>query len=155
LIDFFGWSTDEYRRVIERKLLRQKVAYMIDDKAKNTSNNIMSTISSKPSIDLKGLAKSYNDLGDESVTYGLSGWVPSNNQDGGLAAEASKLKKDQNSGLVTSTMSDGYYIVRLIDSKASQVNYEYIKIGLTVFSEKLDTVKKENKVSEFIEIVKS
>ncbi len=155
LIDYYGWSSAEYNHAIERKLLRQKVAYAIDDNARSVSESVIKTIGESPTTDLKKLAADFVGSGNETVSYEVSGWVPKTNQDGGLAIEVSKLKQGQVSGLITSSIGNGYYIARLLDSKNSQVSYEYIHVNLTAFTKRLDDAKSNNKVSEFIAITKS
>ena len=46
-------------------------------------------------------------------------------------------------------------LLRLVNINNTQVNYEYIKIPLTVFDMRLKQVEKSDKIDEFISIEKS
>lgn len=153
IADFYGWSPSEYRHAVERKLLRQKVSYSMDDQAKALADEIL-LVATKPASVFKSIADSYAKQGKDTVSYGVSGWVPNTNQDGGLAKQASQGKKDQIS-LIKSTMGDGYYVVKTIDIKATEVSYEYIHIELTAFDTKLEEVKNAGKIQEYITITKN
>ena len=78
--------------------------------------------------------------------------MPKDNQDGGLAIEASKLSKLQTSSVIKSSIGDGYYFIRLLDSSSSQVNYEYIQVPLTAFENSLNSVIKSKKIVKYISI---
>jgi hypothetical protein len=152
ILDYYGWSPAEYRHVTENKLLRQKVAYAMDRTASETIIAILDSTKSNSGIDFKTLASTVSGQTGVNVTYGVSNWVPKLNQDGGLAAEASGLSKSQMSGIIKSTMGDGYYIIRLLDVNATQVSYEYIKVPLTAFTKSLDNIKNSGRVTEYISI---
>lgn len=147
---YYNWSPEEYRYAIKKKLLRQKVSYSIDEQALSLANAISSKLKKNSKIVLKDLAGDYKD----DVSYGLSGWVPKNNQDGGLAQVASGMKVGDISEVVKSKIGDGYYIIKLLKINDDQVNYEYIKIPLTVFDSQLNKIKEDNKVVEYISIPK-
>ena len=150
IFDHFGWSPDEYRYAMGKKILRQKVAYKIDDGALKVANDLYSQLADKPESDFKATA---GNLG-EQVTYGSSGWVSKNNQDGGLSAVASKLKVGSTSGVIKSSLGDGYYIIRLLKVNDEQVDYEYIKIALAKFDSQLKELEKSGKIVKYIEIPK-
>ena len=95
---------------MENKLLRQKVAYAIDKDAEKTAAVAGNAIAGG-NYDLKAVAESINAQSGAQVTFASQGWVPKTNQDGGLAAAASKLSKDGVSSVVRSTTGDGYYFV--------------------------------------------
>lgn len=152
IMDYYGWDPEEYRHVTENKLLRQKVAYEIDQDAINASNIADTALKNNPSSDFKTLADQLITQTGVQATSGTSGLVPKTNQDGGLASEASKMTKGQVSGILKSTLGDGYYFIRLTDINDTQVNYEFIKIPLTKFSQDLDTILNSDKVNKFIKI---
>ncbi|MFZ2125143.1 MAG: SurA N-terminal domain-containing protein [Candidatus Saccharimonadales bacterium] len=153
--DYYGWSPSEYHHVIWQKLLRQKVAFAVDDVALDISNDIYSTLNKNSKTDFKTLAAKYAKTSGEEITYGVSGWVPKINQDGGLSQAAAKMSKNQVSTVIKSSLGDGYYIVRLLDGKDNQVNYEHIFIPLTVFDKKLEDIKNSGKINEYISIPKN
>jgi len=148
-LDYLGWSPDEYRYSIKNGLLRQKVAYAIDTNALNIVNNISTLATNNPNIDLKSLPST---ITDSVISYSVSGWVPKTNQDGGLAIEASKLNKLQLSGVIKSTLGDGFYYIRLLDINDSQVYYEYIQIPLTKFNEDLNNILNSDKTKKYISV---
>src|SRR6218665_3553281 len=57
--DYYGWSPQEYRDAMKNKLLRQKVAYAVDAKAEEISNNVATTVKSG-AADLKVIADALN-----------------------------------------------------------------------------------------------
>jgi hypothetical protein len=152
ILDYYGWSPDEYRYMVGKELLRQKVSYAMDKVAQTIANNIESTLTKKPQSVMKTFADTINKTSNPKVVYGTSGWVLKTNQDGGLASEAAKLKKLQISPIIQSTIGDGFYVIRLLDINTSQVSYEYIKVPLTAFEKSLNSVEKAGKVTKFISI---
>lgn len=129
--DYYDWSYDDYTYAMKAKLLRQKVAYQVD----KTASDMLSALtpSVKSSTDFKSFSEAYNKDASRKIVYGDAGWVPKNNNDGGLAAAAAKLTKGQISEVVRPTMGDGYYFVMLSDINDTQVNYKYIKIPIDTF----------------------
>lgn len=151
ILDYYGWSPEEYRHAMQNKLLRQKVSFAIDTEAEKTADNVGKAIAGGNS-DLKAIAEAINKENGAQVTFASQGFVPKTNQDGGLAAAASKLSKDQVSTVVKSSTGDGYYFVKLIDSNDTQVNYDFIHIPLTVFAEQVNAALNSGKVSKYITI---
>lgn len=140
IMDYYGWSPEEYRQAMESKLLRQKVAFAVDEKASQTAEQTNAVISGGET-DLKKVEALVNETAPIDVSYGTFGWVPKTNQDGGLASAAASLKKGQISGAITSTTGDGYYFVKLIDSNETDVNYQYIRVPLSVFAQQVSAVE--------------
>lgn len=154
VMDYYNWSPDEYRYATKEKLLRQKVTYAVDKNAAAMVNRI-SPLAKAPGSDFKAIVKTISALGGLKPVYSSTGWVPKSNQDGGLATAAAGLKKGAVSDAIKPTTGDGYYFVRLIDSNASQVSYEYIKIPLTTFNDNLAALRTQSKIKEFIDIPKA
>lgn len=152
ILDYYGWSPAEYKHITEGKLLRQKVSYAMDKKAISAIDGVSSAVKKDPKIDFKTLTTTIADQTGTKAVYGTSGWVPKNNQDGGLSTEAVKLTKAQSSKIIKSTIGDGYYVIRLIDINDAQVSYEYVKVPLTAFTESLDKSLKDNKVKKYIAV---
>jgi len=150
ILDYYNWTPDEYRYATKSKLLRQKVSYAVDIDANTLLDSIKPKI--KDGIDVKALSESIKPVGGSKISYGVSGWVPRVNQDGGLSTAAVKLKKGGLSGVVESTSGDGYYFVKLVDINSTQVRYEYIRIPLSVFNNKLQKLIDEDKVNMYIEV---
>lgn len=151
ILDHFDWTPDEARGVTARKLLQQEVAYKIDDKAAKQRDSLTEKL--KTESDFDKIAAVLGGAGTAKVTAGITPLVPRNNQDGGLATTASKLKKGETSGVFKSTTGDGYYVVRLLDEDTTnRISYSYIRIPLTVFLEQLAKIKTDGKVKEFIDV---
>lgn len=147
ILDYYGWSPEEYRHAMKDKLLRQKVSYAIDTEA-TASSQAVSIVITAGNTDLKAVAEAINANPKTQVTYGALGWVPKTNQDGGLAIAAAKLQKGEVSPVVKSTTGDGYYYVRLLDINDTQVNYDYVHIPLTNFAKTVT----QTQSSEYIKI---
>ncbi len=152
ILDYYGWSPDEYRQAMRAKLLRQKVAFAVDELAQNTANRIETSIKGGAK-NLKQITTNTNKSGNLDVVFGALGFLPKTNQDGGISAAAAQLKKGQISGPIQSTTGDGLYFVKLIDSDDTRVNYEYIQVPLTVFTERLSAAQAaDGTVNELIKI---
>lgn len=152
ILDYYGWSPDEYRQAMRTTLLRQKVAFAVDTQAEQTMKNVEEVINGGDT-NLRDVAEAINsNSANKQVTFGALGWVPKNNQDGGLATTAGTLKKGKISAAFKSTTGDGYYFVKLVDVNSTQVNYEYIHIPLTAFAKRVSDAKSQDKVTEYITI---
>ena len=148
--DYYGWSPDEYREFMGKKLLRRKVSYAVDDTAQKLSDSITKKVKAGDT-NLESISAALNKQKKGSVTYTAATWVPKDNQDGGLAETATKLKTGQVSEAIKNTSGDGYYFVKLLDTNDSQVQYEYIHVPLTVFDKKLTSVT-DDKLTKFIKV---
>lgn len=151
ILDYYGWSPEEYQHAMQTKLLRQKVAFVIDSDALVESKSVGTAIMAG-NTDLKSVVAVVNQTAKVQVVYGALGWVPKTNQDGGLAATATKLQKGAISTVIKSTTGEGYYYIKLLDINDTQVNYEYVHIPLTTFMKQLQQVKDQKKVQEYITI---
>ena len=149
VLDYYGWDPDEYRDAMKSKLLRQEVAYAIDERASELRDEVALKLADND--DLQAVASAVGGE-DAEVAVASSGWVPKNNQDGGLSAAAARLEKGEISEAIRSKTGDGYYFVKLVDVNETQVNYEYIRVPLTKFAEQLKAVYDQNKVNEYISI---
>jgi hypothetical protein len=151
VLDHFNWTPQEARGVTERKLLRQEVAYAIDTGATRKRDQVVAALATEQ--DFEKVALAVGGAGASKVTAGIRQLVPRNNQDGGLAVAAAKLQKGAVSKPFKSTTGDGYYVVKLLDAdNDSRISYAFIKIPLTEFDSRLELVKSQNKVSEYISI---
>ncbi len=155
ILDYYGWTPDEYRYMVGKELLRQKVSYAMDKNALKTADIVKSALIKSPESGFKEMSASISKSSGTKTSFGLSGWVPKTNQDGGLALQASKLKKSEISPVIKSTTGEGYYAIRLLDSNSSQVNYEYINVPMTAFTNSLNSIEKNGKVTKFISIPNS
>jgi parvulin-like peptidyl-prolyl isomerase len=150
-LSILGWGSDEYHLAIKNKLILKAVSYAIDKNAKSKADEAAVLVKAKKP-DFNKIAVQLGGQGDAKVTVGVSGMVPLTNSDGGLSAAAVMLKKGETSGPIKTTTGDGYYFVQLLEKTDSQVNYQYIRIPLTAFDERLASLKKDGKIHEYISI---
>lgn len=151
VLDHFDWTPQEAREVTARKLLRQEVAYAVDDVATQERDLVLAKLQVTPDFD-KVVAE-INATAKVKVAAGMTPFVPRTNQDGGLAAMASTLQKGQVSNAFKSSSGDGYFIVKLLDvDNDSRISYAFIEIPLSELASRLAKVKEEGKIKEFISV---
>ena len=150
LQDNFGLSKDEYKRMLYLSLVKMEVEKKIDEAAKDLTAQIE-----------KILAENGGSLGDaaralEGKVYyeETGGMVDSRNVDGGRASAAMKLKKGEISKAFVSSNGDSYYFVKLIDKNEDtlQVNYASIKIPFTEFANKMEEIRENGGIKEYIDV---
>jgi len=153
--DTLGYSPQEYRYIIKQSLLRQKVAYTVDSKAQDVKTQLQ-TYLSNPKNAKKGFEVAIDQFKEKGITldFGASGMVSKNNRDGGLSKVAAGLKKGEISAPIESTTGDGYYFVQTVSQNDKKVSYQYIRIPLTVFEDRLAELKKQNAIDEYITVEK-
>ena len=146
--DNFGMNEEEYRRMLELSLYKEKVSVKIDSQAARTADEV-----------LKYLAENGNDFAKAREQFSgkvqyeeTGGMVSIQNVDGGRAAEAYKLEKGAVSSAFVSTNGDGYYIVRLNDKAEGEVNYVSLFVEFEEFEKRVAAVREEGKVEEYINI---
>lgn len=149
--DWYGWSPDEYEQAIAAKLLVQKVSYKIDTQASELAGLLRQKIQ-EGQTDLTAIASSLNETKPNSVTVAASGMVPLTNEDNGLTEAAVKLQIGAVSTIIQPATGNGYYVVKLLEKTATQLNYQYVHIPLTAFDSQLAQLKKDKKISIFITI---
>lgn len=150
--DTLGYSPDEYRHIIRQSLLRHKVAYKVDDKARTAQERVAAAVKRvKASHSLEKVATDFKRQG-LVVDYGGAEQVSRNNRDGGLATAALGMALGEISSVVQSTTGDGYYFIRRLPAESNKVSYEYIRIPLTVFDDMFDKLKKQKKIQEYITV---
>lgn len=151
LSDSYGVSPSEYRSIVRYAIIKQRVSFFIDNKAKKKIEAAQKALQSGSTFD--NVVVTYSDESLAKITKGDVGFVAKGNQDQGLARAAVKLQKNQISGIIEGT--DGYYIVKLIDTKEDQVRYARIKVSLAAFDEQLASLKNQKKVIEYIKLDKN
>lgn len=153
VMDHFNWTPAEAREVTARKLLRQEIAYKIDNDAATQRDQVLEKLKSEADFDK--VAAAIPPIGDARVQAGVTPLVPNNNQDGGLAVAASKLAVGQTSGAFRSTTGDGYYVVKPLEKDNNgRIRYAFLKIPLTALDNQLKKVKKDKATyKEYIAVV--
>ncbi len=153
VLDHFNWTPNEVRQVTERKLLHQKVAYDIDMTALKLKEQLSTAL--KTQSDFDKIAATVQPIDGVKIESSITPLVPSNNQDGGLAEQASKLALNQVSPVFRSTNGDGYYVVKLLQKDGKgRISYASLKVPLTMFDKQLEALKAANKISELISVPK-
>ena len=146
--DNYKLSPSEYRRMfIELPLLRKKVTSHIDDSAKQLQSEVIA--------ELKNNENNFSETAEKfegRVEMSAPGFVKLTNIDGGRTQIAATLEKGQTSQPFISRAGDGCYIVKLLDKKDDEVSYAYIKIPFTEFNKRLEAIKSEGKIKEYISI---
>lgn len=150
LSDSLGVSADEYRLIVKQALLKQKVAFAIDQTAKANIESAQSELAKK--VVFEDVVVKYSDDDFAKSAKGDIGFVPRSNQDQGLVQAALKLKPGESSNIIKA--NDAYYIVKLIETKPAQVHYARLKVQLSEFDHQLSSLKEEGKVKEYIKVVK-
>lgn len=148
-----GLDPSDYRHFLRSGLLLQKVSYKLDTVALKTINAIDSSLKNNPNQDFKKMALDMSNSSGLKVIYSSSGLVPNDNQDDGLTVAALSLKKLGVSPVIKPKIgTNGYYIIRLLDSNKKQVSYEYINVPLTAFTNSLNKAISDGKVQKYISI---
>ena len=148
---FYDWSMSDYRSVVRAELLRRKVSFAVDSNAKQKADRILAALRAA-GADFGAIAKAESDDVVTKANGGDTGDIPIKSLDSnGTLAAANKLTPGQTSELIYGT--DGYYIVKLTSKSASSIRFQVIKIATLEFENRLEAVKKANKVKEYIDIV--
>lgn len=156
ILDHYNWTPDEYEHELTNQLLLQEVTYKIDQTANKKKDAVAQAVKD-PQANFDKIAEAQGGKGVEKVTVGTSGLVLKNNRDGGLSEAAAKLTKGQISGPIKPTAGlgkplagDGFYFIKLLDINDTQLNYSFIRIPVTEFSNKLKAVREQGKVHNYI-----
>lgn len=146
--DNFGLDKSEYKRMLYLTLLKSKVEVEIDKTAAELAAQVESLL-----VENYGdYAKVAEKLGDAIIYEETGGMVPNQNIDGGRAAEAFKLDPEQQTGRFISVSGDGYYFVKLIAKTDTEVNFVSIKVPFTEFENRINALRDEDKIQEYITI---
>lgn len=151
--DNFGLTLREYRQLVRLSLAKKKLSIHIDAEAKTTIEAVA-----------KALAENGNDFGkvaemfseNDLVSYEETGDdISSSNLDGGRAAAAADLPAlGAVSGYFVSKNGDGYYIVKLTARNEDKLGYQSIFVRFSAFDKKIQELKNNNKIKEYIELAK-
>lgn len=146
--DNFGLDKSEYKRMLYLTLLKSKVEVEID----KTATELAAQVEALLTENYGDYAKVAEKLGDAIIYEETGGMVPNQNIDGGRAAEAFKLEPGRESGRFISVSGDGYYFVKLIAKTDTEVNFVSIKVPFTEFENRMNVLRDENKIQEFVSI---
>lgn len=145
-----NWSPDEYRSEIKRRLLVQKVAFHIDEKANAKRDKAAELVKTKDA----NFAEIATKLSDDTskVEHGASGLIGISSALSSPIADAAKMKQGEVSGAIRGAAGDGYYFVRIVEKTDSRVNYEFIRIPLTQLDDAVQQLRKDGKITEYIKL---
>ena len=146
--DNLHWSMSDLRIAMQHTLLKQEVAFAID----KTATNIVTQIQDK----LKA-GKQLTDISQEleGKAQGMFNvTISKDNADGGLTKAAATSSKDVVTGPIKTLAGDGYYFVVLNGTEGTNVNYSYLKVPLTEFTTRFNSLKKNNKITYYISVDK-
>lgn len=152
-LSLLGWTPEEEQRSTKSQILRNNVAFHIDEAASNRVDEATELLKSMNN-DFEKIADRLGGEGSSKAIAGVSGMVPIVNNDGGLAKAASELDRGQVSSVIRSATAEGYFyvFVKLVEKNATQLNYEFLKIPLTEFDKRLADLKESGKVREYIKL---
>ncbi len=148
-----GWSEDDLKVSLRRTLLRNKVSFAYDTQAATQVKQVEALLKSEANDFKKVVDKLAASKGGK-VTAGQTGLVNNTGTFGGLrVSQVATHAKGELVGPMKASTDDGYYFVKITEKTATQVNFAYVKVPLTMFSAKIAELKKAGKVHEYIKVV--
>ncbi len=149
---FLGMSPSDTRDILRAGLLRSKVAFAVDDKATTLKSKVTDLLPQHKD-DLEKLAAILNAEQTNSVSIGTSGLIDKADRLDGIAVvEVAKLEPGKVSNAIESVTGDGYYFVKVIEKNDRQVNFQFLRIPLTVFKQQLVELRAQGQIKEYITI---
>ncbi len=143
----FGYTKDEYLRMLYLLVVKSKVEEKIDEHARAVAEEVERKLAETEG----NYEKVKEALGEEVELEGM-GLVDTKNVDGGRAAKAAMLEAGASSGKFLSSNGDGYYFLKTIEKTETQVSYISIKVPFKEFSRKMKEVREAGKVKEYIDL---
>lgn len=149
-----GMSPSDLSTSIYNSILRAKASFAVDQHAKSLADDVQAKLASTAtSSDFQSIINALDQQDKSKVSVGNSGMVSSSAIFSGLvAADIAKLDVGQVSGPLKSITNDGYFFVKVTKKTADQVSFEFLRIRLDEFANRLTTLKKQGKVIEYITI---
>lgn len=144
--DNLRWTMDEMRLALGNDLIRQEVAFRIDEEAAAVARQVEQITAGGAT-----LTEVADQLG-EKVEYVQGVVVPVGNADGGLSSEVGQLEVGEISAPIKTSATDGYYIALRQESAEGSVAYSYIKVPLTVFEQEFKKLRDSDQTRLFINI---
>lgn len=148
-------TVPDYRLSVGNGILKNKVAFAVDENATaqvKKAEQLLKTTNNDFAKVAEGLAS----MKGAKVAVGQSGMVDNTSKYGGLrVSEVAKINKGATSGALKSTTDDGYYFVTVVAKSDTQVNFTYLHIPLTKFSEDFAQLRSAGKINEYISVVES
>lgn len=148
LRDNFGLSKEEFKRILGLSLVKAKVSKEIDSQARELVKKAEGLVR-EGQKDFGEIAKA---LGKEVGVESTGGIVEKTNVDGGRTMKAMKLEVGGISEGFISSNGDNYYLVKVVEKNDVGVSYESLQIPLREFGRRMENLRKEGKVKEYIEV---
>jgi hypothetical protein len=148
----YNQSASDYRLTIANGILKNRVAFAIDDAASAQVKQVL-TLAQQTDGDFAKVADDMASSKGGKVTAGQSGLVSNTSKYGGMrVSDIAQLKVGELSGVLKSETDDGYYVVKVTEKSDTQTNFTYVHVPLTQMNADLLRLKKEGKISEYIKL---
>lgn len=146
-----GISSGELETLVRNSLLRGKVSFAVDDRARTIQAKTYELLQGTKNLD--EVYTQINKLYPNEVIKGSSGLVSTSNMlDGLRVSRIAELKVGQVSDVMQSAKGEGYYYVELTSKNDTQVSFNFLKIPLKQFSSNLEQLRSDGKIKEYIKI---
>ncbi len=150
--DYYDWSFDEYKDSVRHQLLRKKVVAKVDVDGRKTAQSILTAVVGGK--DFGEAARSWSEDPLTKPNSGDVGFVSKNTDDpNGLVSAAKALQPGQVSAVVEGV--DGFYVLKLLETKDNTVHFTKIFISYKTFDQKLGELKKQKKIQEYIKVAET
>lgn len=147
--DYYDWSFEEYQQSIENQLLRRKVVFAIDAKAKSRAEAVYREASA--GADFARLAAERSDDAQSKQNGGDIGFLGPNSEDPDNIYQAVRnLQVDQLTPV--SQGVDSYYVAKLLEKRDQEVRVAHITAQLTEFRSRMQQLRDKGQVSEHIDV---
>lgn len=148
----YGESVTDYRLKVENGMIKNRVAFAVDKDASAQVKQAGELVT-QTGGDFMKVAEQMKGSKGGQLNVGQSGMVSLTSKFNGLrVSELANMKKDEVSGVLKSTTDDGYYFVKIIDKSETQVNFLFLHIPLTTFSNDFAQLKTDKKIQEYISV---
>lgn len=147
--DYYDWSFEDYRESIKNQLLRKKLTAKIDVEGRQKINSLVAAI--HKGDDFGEMAKKHSEDPLTKGNGGDVGFVSKDTDDpSGLIKVAESLAPNGVSEVVEGI--DGFYIVKLLEKRDNDIHFAKMFVSYKTFAQKLEQLKKEGKIKEFISV---
>ncbi|MCA9348596.1 peptidylprolyl isomerase [Candidatus Saccharibacteria bacterium] len=151
LLDFWGWTINDYRQYVRKELLKQKVTEAYDDQAWTRAREVEQKL--EAGADFADLAAEYSDdlaSAANGGEYGFDLNLEENNEDPQVLEAVFGLKKGQ----VSEVINTGYRleIVKVLDVQEDRRTAAHISIFFTDISDRINDLKEEQPAKIYISL---
>lgn len=150
LQEFWGWSVDDFRRVLRQQLLAQKVAIALDKDAQTTADSVLAQVNAGG--DFAALAKQYSQaLGAQETggSYGITIDKTTKEIEPQVIEQLLKLEVGQTSGIIQT--SRGLEIVKVTEKTPDgKVQASHILIAVKPASDRAKSLEDQSRTWRLI-----